>query len=86
MLEEIRNANPCLGNAPKVTARLNARLFALENSDSESVFAKNRLFARLFTLENSDAESSIGKVPHASPPAHASPQPKEAAFPTKTAP
>ncbi len=39
-------------------ARLNARLIHLENSDGDSVFAKNRLFARLIHLENSDAESS----------------------------
>ena len=50
-------------------ARLNARLFALENSDGKSVFRQNRLFARLFHLQKSDAKSSMKKAsPGCSPP------------------
>ena len=42
-------------------ARLDARLFSLEKSDGNSVFAKNRLFARVFNLKKSDVKSSIEK-------------------------
>ena len=42
-------------------ARLHVRLFNLEKSDGNSVFAKNRLFARVFNLKKSDVKSSIEK-------------------------